>query len=355
MPTMKAVQVHGHLDVRLDDVDKPKPKPGWSLIKVAWTSICKSDVKEYQGPLYNAEMKVNSLTGVSVPFTLGHEFSGRVEETDGSLTTAKVGDRVVVDGMVRCGECWYCRHAEYNLCDRCAILGFDAHGSLAEYVLVPNYSIYPIPDNISDEAASVMEPLAVVVHAMRRSGIKAGDQVVVLGAGMIGLGCVAVARASGAGSVTVVEPMAARRERALAMGASAVIDPASGDAVRQLADLTDGYMADIAFDCVGYEESLNAAIHLARKGGRIGVIGVFTKPPAVAMNKIVLEDRELFGNLAYSEDFPRAISLVADGRVDAESFITYRTRLKDAIEDGIFRLMREPEKHTRIIVDCQAV
>lgn len=349
---MKALQFHGHKDIRLDDVPEPSVQPGWSVIEVDWASICRSDIKEYLGPLYINPERPHPITGVSVPVTLGHEFAGRVVVTDGSRADIAVGDRVAVDCCVMDGTCWFCRQGNYVLCDNLAILGFDAHGGFAEFVAAPNYGLHKLPDSISDEAAAVIEPLAVVTHAVRRAGIAPGDTIAVVGAGMIGLGLVAVARAVGAGAVYVVEPEAGRRKRAVEMGATEVIDPADVDAAELLLDRTSGIGAEVAFDCVGTEGSLNAALDLSRKGGTVAVVGVFRSPPTVDMNKVVLQERRIIGNLAYVDDFPRAISLLADGRVNGEDFITARIDLKDIVKQGFETLIDQPENHIRIIVNA---
>lgn len=350
---MKALRLHGHKDIRLEDVEEPQLKPGWSLIEVEWGAICASDVKEYLGPLYASADRTNPLTGVSLPVTLGHEFAGRVIQTDGD--GIQVGDRVAVDGCIKCGECWYCRHGNYVLCDKLAILGFDAHGGFAERVAAPNYALHKLPDTVSNEEGALIEPLSVVVHAVRRGRVAPGDIVCVVGAGMIGLGTLQVARAAGAAAVYVVERLPSRRVKALALGATAVIDPEEGDPAEQLQKLTNGYGADVAFDCVGLQASLDSALNLARKGGRVVIVGVFKTPPVVDMNKVVLQEREIIGCLAYVDDFPRAIALVADGRVDANALITDRIELRNIQEEGFQKLMDEPDKHVRIIVNTQAV
>ncbi len=351
---MKALRFHGHKDIRLEDVEEPKPVPGWSIVEVEWASICASDVKEYLGPLYISD-RPNPLTGVSIPVTLGHEFAGRIVQTDGSRPDLKVGDPVAADGCIKDGTCWYCRHGNYVLCDNLAILGFDAHGGFAERVAVPNYSLHKLPDTVNTEAGAVIEPLSVVVHGVRRGRVTPGDVVVVVGAGMIGLGVLSVARAAGASQVYVVERLPLRRKRAMEMGAKAVIDPAAGDPIAQLNELTGGYGADIAFDCVGTQDSLNSAIHLARKGGRIVIIGVFKAQPTVDINMVVLQEREIIGCLAYVDDFPRAIALAADNRVNAEHFITDRIALRDIVSEGFQKLIDEPDKHVRIIVNTREV
>ena len=354
---MKALRFHGHKDIRLEDVEEPTPRPGWSIVEVGWGTICASDVKEYFGPLY-CSPEPNPLTGVGLPVTLGHEFAGRVVEmeTGGpSPTGVQVGDRVAVDGCIKCGECWYCTHGNYVLCDKLAILGFDAHGGFAQRVAAPNYALHRLPDGVPDEVGALIEPLSVAVHAVRRGRVAPGDVVAIVGAGMIGMGVLAAARAAGAGQVYVVEQLGSRRERAASRGATAVIDPEAHDPVEQLADLTAGHGADVAFDCAGKQQSIESAILLARKGGRIVVVGTFQQPPTIDMNKIVLQEREIYGCLAYVDDFPRTIALVADGRIDAEHFITDRIALRDIVDKGFRELIDDPSPHLRIVVDAQQV
>jgi (R,R)-butanediol dehydrogenase/meso-butanediol dehydrogenase/diacetyl reductase len=276
-----------------------------------------------------------------------------VVDIAGAAPGIRIGDRVAVDGCIKCGECWYCTHGNYVLCDKLAILGFDAHGGFAERVAAPTYALHKLPDTISGEVGAVIEPLSVVTHAVRKGRVAPGDIVTVVGAGMIGLGTLQVARAAGAAAVFVVEKIARRRQRALAMGATAVIDPEHGDAVAQIRELTAGHGADIAFDCVGTEGSVNSALALARKGGRVVIVGVFKSPPTVDLNKVVLEEREIYGCLAYVDDFPRAIALVADGRLDAEAFVTKRIALDDIIEEGFQQLLDDPTDQIRIVVDTK--
>jgi (R,R)-butanediol dehydrogenase/meso-butanediol dehydrogenase/diacetyl reductase len=346
---MKALRLHGHRDLRIDDVDEPRLQPRWSIVQVDWSSICGSDVKEYLGP-FGISTEPNPVTGVSMPVTLGHEFAGRVVATDGSRPDIRVGDRVTVDCAIKDETCWYCRHGDYDLCDNLAILGFSAHGGMAELVAVPSYGLYKLPDSVSDEAGAIIEPLSVVVHAVRRGRLTPGDIVAIVGGGMIGLATAAVARSSAASAVYLVEQLPQRRERAKQLGAT-VIDPAQGSPVDQLRELTAGYNADLAFDCAGTPDSLKLAINLARKSGRVAVIGVFKAPPTVDMNSIVLEERELIGCMGPVECFPRAISLVADGRLNPDDFITDKISYRDAVDHGFHKLIDEPDRHVRIIMN----
>ena len=352
---MKALRLHGHRDIRIEQVPEPAVPPDWSLIEVARSSICHSDLREWNGPIYIGRTgEPNPLTGVSMPVVLGHEFSGTIVEMNGSRPGFAVGDRVAPDGCVYDGTCWYCRAGRYNLCDALAVLGFDGHGSHAQLVAVPNYSLNRLPADVSDEAGALIEPLAVAVHGVRQGGVGLGDVVAVVGAGMIGLCALAVARAAGAAQVVVSEPLAGRRERARAMGAT-VLDPSAGDVASQVRDLMDGHAPDVAIDCVGTEASLNSALALSRRGGRVALVGILSERPTIDINRIGLEERELVGSLAYAHDFPRAIALVADGRVKLDGLITSRIALRDIVEGGFEVMESDANNQIRIVVDTQAV
>ena len=352
---MKALQLHGHRDIRLDNVPEPTPAPGWSVVKVAASSICHSDLREWGGPTYIGRTgKPNPLTGVYMPVILGHEFSGTVVEMNGAHPTIKVGDRVAPDGCIYDQTCWYCRHGRYNLCDNLAVLGFDGHGSHAQFVAVPNYSLNKLGDDISDEHGALIEPLAVAVHGVRQGGVTVGDTVAIVGAGMIGLCAAAVAKAAGASQVFVSELLPGRRERARRTGAT-VLDPGAGDAAEQIRDLNGGQGADVAIDCVGVEASLNAALGMSRKGGRVSLVGIMSSRPTIDIDKIGLDERSLVGSLAYAYDFPRAIGLVADGRVNLDGLITGRIPLRDIVERGFETMERDADNQVRIVVDPQAV
>ena len=351
---MKALQLHGHRDIRLDDVPDPRPRDGWTVVEVLRSSICHSDLREWDGPTYIGRTgEPNPLTGVHMPVILGHEFVGRIVEISGEAPGYEVGDRVAPDACVYDGTCWYCRHGRYNLCESIAVLGFDGHGSFAQYVAVPNYALNHLPDSVSDDDGALIEPLAVAVHGVRQGNASVGDVIAVVGAGMIGLCAAQVAHASGASEVFVSEPMTSRRERARALGVT-VLDPSSEDAAAAIRERTGGRGADVVIDCVGTERSLNSALSLARKGGRISLVGIHSSDPTVDIAKIGIDERELVGSLAYAYDFPRAIALVRDGRVRLDGLITSSIALRDIVDEGFVEMEAHPDDHIRIVVDTQA-
>jgi (R,R)-butanediol dehydrogenase / meso-butanediol dehydrogenase / diacetyl reductase len=349
--SMPALRWHGRRDLRLEEVPRPRPRAGEVLVAVEWCGICGTDLHEYlEGPIFVATDE-HPLTGSRAPVTLGHEFAGQVVELGEGVRGLRVGDRVSSDGVWRCRDCWYCRTGDYHRCESIGFIGLASDGAFAPFVVVPEEAAYVLPDSVTNEQGALVEPIAVAVHAVRRSGMAVGDSVAVVGAGPIGLMTIAVARASGAGEIYVVEPSEARKARAFELGATVVLDPASGDAVAEVRRRTAGARGvDVSFECVGLQATLGTSIDVLRKGGTAAVVGVFEQPIQLDMNDVVLSERMVVGCLSHRNDVPRAIALLADGRIDAELLITSRVDLADVIDEGFGELVRNKDRHVKVLV-----
>ncbi|HEX5415802.1 MAG TPA: alcohol dehydrogenase catalytic domain-containing protein, partial [Chloroflexota bacterium] len=226
---MKALRFHARGVATVDDVDEPKLVDGWTIVAPTFTGICGTDVKQYRYGPFGISQEPHPLSRAQLPLTLGHEIGGVIVETSSSDPRLVAGARVAVDSAVKCGACWYCQHGHYILCERGAILGISAHGGLAELVAVPNYALHPVPDELTDEEVALAEPVSVAIHAVRRLRLQAGDSVCIVGGGVIGLSIMQAARACGARSVGVVEPIPERRSLALELGADFAVAPPAPD------------------------------------------------------------------------------------------------------------------------------
>jgi (R,R)-butanediol dehydrogenase/meso-butanediol dehydrogenase/diacetyl reductase len=348
---MKALRWYGKQDLRYEDIPEPRATPGRVKVRVAWTGICGSDLHEYEaGPLF-ISMEPHPLTGRMAPLTIGHEFSGRVVEVGEGVTSLKPGDRVTGDCNWVCGKCYYCTRNMPNLCVMAASTGFHADGSMAEYIVVPEYTLYKLPDSISDEVGALTEPLAVGVHAVRRSKLQIGDTVAIVGGGTIGICTLMASRAAGASKIYVVEISRLRAERALALGATALINPEDGDAVEQLRDITDGMGADISFDCVGLPITGPLSVELARKAGTAVILGMSWKPsPEFSFIRIMLTEKVVLGSIGYQRDTPAVIDEIVNGNIEPSCLITGKVRLRDAVEKGFQELISNQEKHLKILI-----
>lgn len=348
---MKAAVWYGKKDVRVMDVpEPPSPPKGWVKVKVQWCGICGSDLHEYiTGPIFIPVDKPHPLTGGTAPLILGHEFSGDVVEIGPDVTNVKVGDRVAPDACQVCWECARCRENRYSLCEKLAFTGLMTDGAFAEYVNVPAYTIYKIPDTMSYEVGAVIEPLAVAMHAIRRAPLVQGDTAVVMGAGTIGLATLMCAKAAGASKIYTIEMAKARKEYALKAGATAVLDPTETDIVKTVKELTNGG-ADVVFECIGNDKTAPIAIELARSAGRVVIVGIFEKASTLNFNALSFTEKEVTGSLGYYGEFAPAIQLVSDGRIDVEPLITGKIRLEDIVDKGFEELVNRKEENIKILV-----
>jgi (R,R)-butanediol dehydrogenase/meso-butanediol dehydrogenase/diacetyl reductase len=273
-----------------------------------------------------------------------------VVEPGANVTRFKAGDRVTMNALLVCGECPYCRRGAYNMCLKLGSTGFAADGGFAEYAALPEYALYHLPPAISDDKGSFAEPLAVAVRAVKRSRMQIGDVAVVVGAGPIGLLVLQVCRAVGASRVFVIEPMRARRELAARIGAAAVFDPRDGDPGKAVSDLTDGLRAEVAFDCVGNQSAFDTALKVTGRRGVVCVAGLSLKPVQVPFMRLWGHEKEVTFSSGYENEFPAAIGLLADGRVDVESLISARIELADLVEKGFSPLINQADRYVKILV-----
>ena len=351
---MKAARWHARHDIRIDEIPEPTaPGPGEVIIKVGACGICGTDLEEYtDGPLFIPVDEPNPLTGRKAPLTIGHEFAGEVVEVGKGVTAFKPGDHLAPDVLLYCGDCYWCQRHQVVLCDSLAALGQMGDGGLAEYCKLPVKMAIPVPNGLSDDHAAMAEPLSVAVRAVRRGRMAPGERVAVFGGGTIGLFCLQVAKAAGAGEVFVVEPLAGRRELALQLGASAVIDPTTTDPVAEVRRLTGGIGPDLVLEAAGAAPVTPVAIQAARKGGRIVLVGIPVAPSTINFFDVVFTEKEIIGSLShvYDEDYATAIHWLGDGRIQAEPLISVRVPLERLVEDGLERLAQRAAETLKVII-----
>ncbi|MBW2047197.1 MAG: 2,3-butanediol dehydrogenase [Deltaproteobacteria bacterium] len=337
---MKAAVWHEKGDIRIEESPLPSPGPGQVKVKVKVCGICGSDLHEFREGPFIIPARPHPLTGrQGGPVILGHEFSAEVVEIGESVTRFSPGDRVVVNPLIYCGECHYCKVGQHIMCTKLGTVGFAADGGFAEYGVFQEYALLKLPDTVTDEMGAFVEPLAVALHAVNRAGMKAGDSVAVVGAGPIGLLVMQACLAAGAAKVFVVEPVKTRREIASETGAAAIIDPSETDPGKEIGVLTEGLRADLALDCVGSQSSFDTAVRVTGRRGTICIVGLALK-----------HEKEITFSSGYENEFPAAIAYLGDGRVKVNRLISEAIRLDDLVEKGIRPLIQEGEKHIKILV-----
>ncbi len=321
---MKAIRWHARGDVRVDEIDPPPPPGvGEVQIRVLACGICGTDTEEYlHGPMFVQAGRPHPLTGRTAPIVLGHEICGRVISTGDEAGSSLVGRLVAVDGLISCGRCRSCQRHLVNLCEQLAAIGFSADGGLAPLLNAPAPGCVPLPGHVDADAGALAETLSVGIRALRRARYEAGEDVVVFGGGAVGLLAAQAAQVMGAGTVTVVEPDAQRRDLAKLLGIEAVVPAAAAD-VR----------ADVVLECSGAGGVVEAALVVARPGGRVVMLAITTAEPALSARQIVRGEREVIGSLShiYDEDLPAAVELLASGRVQTGSLVETTDDLEVAL------------------------
>ena len=331
---MKAALFYGGHDIRVEELPDPIPGPGEILVDIGAAGVCGSDLHPYRG----ADPWGGQVTG---PRRAGHELAGVVAAVGPGVARVEVGQRVGVEPMhlAGCGVCRQCRRGDYHVCPRRGLRDGQRHGSagFSELDLAAAENVYPLPDSVSLEAASLLDVYGCGVHAVSRVPLRASEDVCVIGTGPIGLTMGQVARAAGARRVIMIGRRDEPLEFALRVGAAdAVVNNTRVDSLSEaIADLTRGELCDAVFETVGgNEDTMAQAVEAAAFGGRIGIIGAFWGDVAVAYRAANRKELDLRWCNSYStwhgvREFQIALELVASGRVQAEPLITHRYPLTD--------------------------
>ena len=314
---MAAFVWRGGNEVAVEEVPRPRAETGWALVDVAFAGICGTDLHICAGEHPRAQ----------APLVLGHEFVGTLH-TDGDGLPA--GQPVAVEPLLNCGECAPCRTGRSHVCERLRLIGIDVPGGVAQQVTVPVGRLIPLPPRLDLRLAALVEPLAVAVHATRRSGLTLGDPVMVAGAGPIGLLVASCARLAGAKTVFVSEPAEPRRRMAERLG----FVPLDGDdPTADLRERTGGEGVPLVFDTAAHPAVAARIASWTATSGRIVIVGTYGAPPNLHLQDVVFRELEMVGCRVYTRgDMETAVSLIADGLFDPEPFITSTVALSEAPE-----------------------
>ncbi|QIS20258.1 alcohol dehydrogenase catalytic domain-containing protein [Nocardia terpenica] len=333
--TMQAVVCHGPRDYRLEEIPVPVPGPGEALVRVEAVGICASDLKCYGGAVKfwgDENRAAYAETGV-VP---GHEFVGEIVQIDADGAArwgVGVGDRVVSEQIVPCWQCRYCRRGQYHLCKPHDIYGFKRRtpGAMAQYMIYPaDALVHKAPKGLPPAHAAFAEPLACSLHAVERAGITFDDVVVVAGCGPIGLGMIAGARAKHPAHVVALDLAPEKLALARECGADITVDIRDQDAQAIIADLTDGYGADVYLEGTGHPSAVPQGLNLLRKLGTYVEYGVFGSEVTVDWT-IIGDDKELDVRGAHlgPHCWPAAIRMLESGALPMDRICTHQLPLSD--------------------------
>jgi (R,R)-butanediol dehydrogenase/meso-butanediol dehydrogenase/diacetyl reductase len=341
---VRAARFHGKSDIRIEDVKVPSlHQDDDVLVEVFYCGICGTDLHEYVvGPIVTPTSP-HPLTGVTIPQTLGHEFSAKVVEIGRDVTDVSVGDRVAIMPAIVCGKCHYCRRGLGHLCVKFACTGLSAEtGGLAQFAVLKDYQVSRLPDDVSDVAGAVVEPACVAAYGIDRVGVRGGDVVLVTGAGPIGILSAMYASAVGAATVVIAEPNPNRAALVKAMDIGPVLDPTAEEFPALIADLTDGIGVDVAAECSGSTPGLTTALTSTRRRGSVVQTGLHTKPATLDAMALSENDISLVGSWCYLiTDWPRIIRLIASGKYPVEKIVTARIPLEEVVPRG-FDILIDP-------------
>jgi L-iditol 2-dehydrogenase len=328
----RAAVLHAPGDVRIEERPMPEPGPLEVLVEIAAVGVCGSDVHYYE----HGRIQTRIVRG---PHVLGHESAGRVVAVGERVSKHDVGDRVTLEPGLPCGRCRECRTGAYNLCQDVKFLGAPpTDGAFTLYLAMHEDFAHALPDDLSDEAGALMEPLSVALWACEKAGVTAGDRVLVTGAGPIGLLAVQVARVRGATEIAVTDVNERRLELALATGATRA--HSAGDRLEE---------ADALIECSGHPQAMHDGIAALRPGGTAVLVGMGGGDDAtVPLSLIQTREIWLTGTFRYANTYPAAIALVASGAVDVEAIITGHFAL-DEVETAL-RASREDPQSVKPIV-----
>lgn len=311
---MKALRYEGPGTIVLAEVDDPVPAPGEVLVEVAAAGVCGTDHHIVAGEL-----------GVAPGTIPGHEIAGRIVELGSEVAGWAVGTRVTSFGQAACGTCAACVAGRPNRCAAPQVLGMARPGGFAERVALPAAGLVALPDTIDDAIGAIAtDAIATPFHALVTvGGLQAGEIVVVIGAGGLGLHAVLIARAAGAARVVAVDPSRAARDTALAAGADAVLDPADEEDPRRALRALAGGGAGLALECVGRAETVELALGALAPGGRAVVVGVGTDRPRLPpLGRFVASEVSVRGAFGSTPaELRTVIDLIAAHRIDTSHSI----------------------------------
>ena len=303
---MKAALLTRPEKIIFDEIAAPPPGPDEVSIRPALAGVCGTDISIFKGH-----------RPTEYPFILGHEVMGRVTETGAGVTKVRIGDRVIVEPNCPCGNCALCRQGRGAVCARKRAMGVNIPGCFSEYVIAPAEFVWPVPDTISDQDAVTIEPLAVSLHGLFRSGARPGDTVAVLGCGVVGLLLIHAAADMG---LRVIAHDRFPEKLDMARSSGAEMPPENEDT----AAFWERMNVTTVFECAGVPETAELAFSAVPRGADIVLLGLSSLPAKFVPVKIVREGINILTSMIYDHpaDFARAIELVASGRLRPSTIVT---------------------------------
>lgn len=336
---MKAAVYQGARRFEVTEIPTPEPGPGQVLVRVNHSAICGTDVHAFMYDIAPAGS------------VIGHEIAGVIAAVGPGVERWQVGQRVVAGGGERPGGVTGLVDANPRYNYRTMGFAGGTNGGYAEYQLLADWRPTPIPDSVPDAAAALTEPCSVAVQAVRKSAVRLGDTVAVIGAGPIGLLTMQAARAAGAARVFVSEPAPARAEAARKLGAAAVVNPREEDPVARLVELSGGRGPDVIFDCAGIGATLNQAFDSTRPAGQVVLVAVPWEPLPLEPADWMAREVEFRTSFASDPvDWRIALDLIASGRISADALMSEASFIELEQIQEAFESLMQPSTQLQVVI-----
>jgi 2-desacetyl-2-hydroxyethyl bacteriochlorophyllide A dehydrogenase len=339
---MKAVRYLGHNQMVLQEQPKPVIKEYEVLVKVRACGICGSDVHGSMG-----------LTGRrTAPMTMGHEFSGQVDEVGNKTKNFRVGDRVIVEHLNFCGTCLNCKEGNTNMCTNKSFFGvLTVDGAMAEYISVPEKLLHKMPETCTYEIGATTEPYSVAYSSVKKAGDLKNKIILVVGTGTIGLCILQIAKLQKPKLIIVSDLSEPRLKVARELGADKAINPRNEDFVEAIRKYTEGTMVDVSFEAVGIAPTVNQALNSLKFGGTCIWVGNSAKEIQINMQDVVTRELKISGTFNYSHDqFGEVVNLLGTGQMAPQKLISKIVSLEET-PDAIISLSKNPDAFIKIIID----
>lgn len=336
---MKAVKVVEPFKIEIVDIEKPViEKADDVIIKITSGGICGSDIGIYNG--------TNSLA--TYPRIIGHEFGGIVTEVGAGVTKVKVGDKVAVDPVISCGHCYACKAGRHNVCSTLEVMGVHREGGFTEFVKAPEANVNRFNVDFDENYLGIVEPYTIGMQINNRAEIKAGDQVLIMGSGPIGICAMQVAKSRGA-QVIMTDLVKERLDKALAMGADEVILTSEENLKDRLNAFTKGEGIPVIIDTVCIPATFEQSVQLVCPAGRIVVIGLKNQPSAITMADITKKEITIVGSRLNKNCFGAVIEGFEKGTLTPQQLVTAEFSYKD-IQKAFDMIQERPQDVLKIVV-----
>ncbi|MBI3830958.1 MAG: alcohol dehydrogenase catalytic domain-containing protein [Planctomycetes bacterium] len=335
---MKAARLTSKRSIEFTEVPTPEPAPGEVLIRVKAAGVCYTDVE-----MFNGTQPYFAMGLAHYPLILGHEWSGEIAALGVGVNAFKPGERVTGDVSLGCTRCRFCLAGQYNLCVVKQEVGLcrGKDGAFAEFLTMPARHVYRLPDDLSYEEGAGVEPAATCVKGIHKTGLNAGDAVLVAGDGTIGLLGIQAAKAAGAGLVIATGTDEKKLALALELGADVAVDVRKQMPAEAARAATSGFGVDLALECSGRIPALRDCIESVRMGGRLCVIGVYEKSyPDFPATDLVVRDISFVGSVASPNAFPQTLRFMRQGRIRLAPLVTHTLPLAEVAR--AFEIMENP-------------